>query len=67
MGRVILLAVPYATLCALICLLAKSGFAGTFVACVYAVMEYILFDLTLGWFTLFEWVPGLLLGQIYTH
>ena len=67
MGRAILIAVPYATLCALICLLTKSGFAGTFLACVYAVMEYILFDLTLGWFSLFEWVPGLLLGQMYTH
>ena len=62
-----MLAVPHATLFALVCLLIGSIKPGVLLVGVYAILEYILFDLTLGWSSLFEWVPGRLLIQMYTH
>ena len=66
-GRALLLATPYALLCALLTLLTRSRIAGALLCIAYALGERILFDLTVGRFELTDWVSGLLLVEMYYH
>ena len=65
LGRALLLAIPYALLCALLTLLTRSRMAGALLCIAYALAERILFDLTLGRFELTDWIRGLLLVEVY--
>ena len=67
LGRALLLAIPYALLCALLTLLMRSRIAGALLCVAYALAERILFDLTLGRFELTDWLNGLLLSSMYFH
>ncbi len=67
LGRALLLAIPYALLCALLTLLTRSRMAGALLCIAYALAERMLFDLTLGWFEITDWVRGLLLVEMYYY
>ncbi len=67
LGRALLVAIPYALLCALLTLLTRSRVAGVLLCIGYALGERILFDLTVGRFELTDWVSGLLLFEMYYY
>ena len=65
LGRTLLVAVPYALLCALFTLSTRSRIAGAVLCMAYFPAEGILFDLTLNHFDAAGWARGLLLSETY--
>ena len=67
LGRTLLLAVPYALLCALFTLLTRSRIVGAVLCIAYFLAEGMLFDLTLNQLAAASWARGLLLSEVYYY
>ena len=66
-GRVLYVTLTYAALTALISLALNSRGWGTALTVVYFYLEYILFNLAIGWLDSLDWVFGLLPRLLTVH